>query len=129
MVLAVTALVLTAVVSVRERAAEFAVLEALGLRRSRRRAWLLREQSVIVIFGVVVGTGIGLALAGLMLPVTSLAQDGGSTFPPVEVVVPWARVIGLAVGVGAASLLSVGVALALRSRGSAGSALRTGVEQ
>ena len=129
LVLAVTALVLTAVVSVRERAAEFAVLEALGLRRSRRRAWLLREQAVIVTFGVVVGTGIGLGLAGLMLPVTSLAQDGGSTFPPVDVIVPWARVLGLAIGVGVASLLSVGVALVLRSRGSAGSALRTGVEQ
>lgn len=129
LVLAITALVLTAVVSVRERAAEFAVLEALGLRRSQRRAWLLREQAVIVAFGVVVGAGIGLGLAGLMLPVTSLAQDGGSTFPPVEVIVPWTRVLGLAIGVGVASLVSVGVALALRSRGSAGSVLRTGVEQ
>ena len=128
-ILAVTALVLTAVVSVRERAAEFAVLEALGLRRSRRRAWLFREQASIVGFGVVVGTGIGLGLAQLMLPVTSLAQDGGSTFPPVEVIIPWARVLGLAAGVGAASLLAVGLALVLRARGSAGSTLRTGVER
>lgn len=128
-ILAVAALVLTAVVSVRERAAEFAVLEALGLRRSQQRAWLFREQVVIVVFGVVVGAGIGLGLAALMLPVTSLAQDGGSTFPAVEVVIPWAPVLGLALGVGAASLVAVGVALGLRARGSAGSTLRTGVER
>lgn len=128
-VLAVAALVVTTVVSVRERAAEFAVLEALGLRRRQRRAWLLREQALIVAFGVVLGVAIGLGLAYLVLPVTSLAQDGGSTFPPVEVIVPWDRVVGLAAGVAVASLVAVGVALGLRSRGPVGTALRTGVER
>ena len=127
-ILAMTALVLTAVVSMRERAAEFAVLDALGLSRTRRRGWLFREQLVIVGFGVVIGTGIGLAMALLVLPVTSLAQDGGVTFPAVEVVVPWRRVLGLALGVGAMSLVAVGVSLALRARGSTGTALRTGVD-
>ncbi len=128
-VLAMTALVLTAVVSVRERAAEFAVLDALGLPARRRRAWLFREQAVIVAFGIVVGAGIGLGLAQLVLPVTSLAQDGGSTFPPVVVQVPWSRVLVLVAGVAGASLASVGVALGLRARGSTGSTLRTGVER
>ncbi|MEM9467290.1 MAG: FtsX-like permease family protein [Actinomycetota bacterium] len=128
-VLALAALVLTAIVSVRERSAEFAVLDALGLRRRTRRAWLLREQAIIVVFGALLGSVIGLGLAYLVLPVTSLTQDGGSTFPPVVVIVPWGRLVVLVFAVVGTSLASIGIALGLRARASTGSTLRTGVDQ
>ena len=127
-ILAVMSLVVTTVVSVRERTAEFAVLDALGLTRGQRRSWLVREQAAIVVFGVGVGTAIGLGLAYLVLPVTSSAQDGGSTFPPVDVIVPWARVLGLAAVVAATSMAAVGIALLLRARASTAVTLRTGVD-
>ena len=128
-VLAVTALVLAAIVSVRERAANIAVLEALGLSRAKRRRWLLSEQTCIVLFGVVAGIGIGLGLAQLVLPVTSLAQDGGSMYPDVVMVTPWPQVAVLATGVGSAALIAVGAALGFLMQGRSVKAHRPGAER
>jgi len=105
------------------------VLEALGLSRAKRRRWLLSGQMCIVLFGVVAGIGIGLGLAQLVLPVTSLAQDGGSMYPDVVMVTPWPQVAVLATGVGSAALVAVGAALGFLMQGRSVKAHRPGAER
>ncbi len=128
LVFAIAALVVTSVVSARERGAELAVLEALGLSARQRRRWLIREQVVTVLVGVIIGTGVGLGLSMLVLPVMSLSADGSSSFPPVVVLIPWTRVVALSLGVAAASLVGVVASLVVGIGTSTSAALRTGVD-
>lgn len=128
LVFAIAALVVTAIISARERRAEFAVLEALGLGAAQRRRWLLGEQVVTVLLGVVVGAGVGLGLSLLVLPVMSTSADGSASFPPVVVLIPWMRVLMLSLAVAAASLVGVVASLVVGLGTSTTVALRTGVD-
>ncbi len=128
LVFAIAALVVTAVVSARERRAELAVLEALGLAARQRSRWLLQEQVATVVIGVSVGAGVGLGLSLLVLPVMSLSADGSASYPPVVVLIPWMRVVTLSLAVAAASLAGVAASLVAGFGTSTATALRAGVE-
>ena len=80
----------SAVTSARERLGEFALLQAIGLSHRQLSAWLTIESAFLVAMGLLVGTGLGLALAWVVLPFVSLTQDASVPVPPVEVVIPWA---------------------------------------
>lgn len=80
----------SAVTSTRERLGEFALLQAIGLSHRQLSAWLTIESAFLVAMGLLVGTGIGLVLAWVVLPFVSLTQDASVPVPPVEVVIPWA---------------------------------------
>jgi len=128
LVFAIAALVVTAIVSARERRAELAVLEALGLGARQRRRWLLQEQVATVLIGVSVGAGVGLGLSLLVLPVMSLSTDGSASFPPVVVLIPWMRVVTLTLAVAVASLVGVVASLVVGIGTSTTAALRAGVD-
>jgi putative ABC transport system permease protein len=74
---------LTLHLSGRRRTYELAAMLALGLRRRTLLAALLLEQGVLVLFGVVVGTGAGLVAATLALPVIPEFSDD-PTAPPLR---------------------------------------------
>lgn len=102
---AVLGFLVGASVSVRERAAEFALLRALGLSGPQLAAWLTAEQAFLLGVGLLAGTGVGVLLAWLILPATLLSASGAPVVPPPTVVLPWA-LIGLAY-LGAILLLAV----------------------
>ena len=84
----------SASISARERAEEFATLRAIGLSQRQLRLWLSIEQAVVAATGIIVGVAIGVAMSAFLLPRISLTQRGESVFPPVTVIFPW-RSIGL----------------------------------
>ncbi len=87
--LAVLGMVSTAVVGVRERAAEFALLQAVGTSLRQVRWWLMGEVAVVVVVGLVTGGLLGAVLVWAVLPTISLAADGSLAVPAPVVVVPF----------------------------------------
>jgi hypothetical protein len=89
-VFAAIGFVVSATVSARERLSEFALLQAIGLSHRQLSAWMGMENGFLLAIGLVVGTGLGLVLAWVVLPFVTLTQEATLAVPPVEVVIPWA---------------------------------------
>lgn len=113
--LSVVGFLVAAAMSARGRAGEFALLRALGLTPRQLAAWTLLEQAALIVLSLVIGTAIGLGLAGVLLPVVSLTSEGGEVVPPVEVVYPWSSIL-VVQGTALAGLVAavLGINLALR---------------
>ena len=106
--LAVLGTVTTAVVGVRERAGDFALLQALGTSLRQLRWWLATEIAVVVAIGVVAGGLLGAVLVWAVLPTVALAADGSPAVPAPVVVLPARPVlVALAGVVGAFTLVPV----------------------
>ncbi|MFB6829439.1 FtsX-like permease family protein [Streptomyces hydrogenans] len=99
--------------SVRERAAEFAVLRALGAPRRRLARLLAAEQGVLIGVGLLVGLALGSLLARVVVPLVVLTGRATRPVPPVLVELPLGEVALLLAGV-AALPLAVVAAIALR---------------
>ncbi|MEU2545526.1 ABC transporter permease [Streptomyces roseolus] len=99
--------------SVRERAAEFAVLRALGAPRRRLARLLAAEQGVLIGVGLLVGVALGALLARVVVPLVVLTGRATRPVPPVLVELPLGEVALLLAGV-AALPLAVVAAIALR---------------
>jgi hypothetical protein len=126
---AVIGFAVSAAVSSRERLTEFALLRALGLSTRQLSSWLSLENGLLVALSLAGGTGLGLLLAWLVLPLVSLTQAAGRVVPGVQVVVPWGTVALLETGMLLALVVVVGsLAWALRRVG-LGSMLRLGEER
>jgi hypothetical protein len=106
--LAVLGTVTTAVVGVRERAAEFALLQAVGTSLRQLRWWLAAEIALVVTVGLVAGGLLGAVLVWAVLPTIALAADGSLAVPAPVVVVPLQQlVVAAVVVVGAFTLVPV----------------------
>ncbi|WP_148220771.1 FtsX-like permease family protein [Xylanimonas cellulosilytica] len=92
-----------AVVAIRERRGEFALLQAVGTSPAQLRASLAVEQVLLLGTGVVLGGALGVVVARLLVPQLLLDAGGGHPVPPVDVVVPWLR-LGLVAGAVAGAL-------------------------
>ncbi|MFI8513996.1 FtsX-like permease family protein [Streptomyces sp. NPDC085460] len=99
--------------SVRERAAEFAILRALGAPRRRLARLLAAEQGVLIGVGLLVGLALGALLARVVVPLVVLTGRATRPVPPVLVELPLGQVALLLAGV-AALPLAVVAAIALR---------------
>ncbi|MFF2776912.1 FtsX-like permease family protein [Streptomyces sp. NPDC058052] len=99
--------------SVRERAAEFAILRALGAPRRRLARLLAAEQGVLIGVGLLVGVALGTLLARVVVPLIVLTGRATRPVPPVLVELPLGQVALLLAGV-AALPLAVVAAIALR---------------
>ncbi|MFF9144248.1 FtsX-like permease family protein [Streptomyces sp. NPDC014861] len=99
--------------SVRERAAEFAVLRALGAPRRRLARLLAAEQGLLIGVGLLVGVALGTLLARVVVPLVVLTSGATRPVPPVLVELPLGQVALLLAGV-AALPLAVVAAIALR---------------
>jgi hypothetical protein len=90
---AVIGFLVTATVSARDRANEFALLRALGLSSRQLVVWTVLEQAALIVLSLVIGTAIGLGLGAVLLPAVSLTPSGDDVFPPVEIVQPWGSIV------------------------------------
>ncbi len=97
----------------RERAAEFAVLRALGTPRRDLARLVATEQSLLIGAGLLAGLGLGTVLTRAVVPLIVLSSSAARPAPPVLVELPGPRVALLLAGV-AAPLLLITVASALR---------------
>jgi predicted lysophospholipase L1 biosynthesis ABC-type transport system permease subunit len=117
-----------AAVSARERLVEFALMRAVGLSNRQLLAWLSLENAMLVLFGLVGGTLLGVLLAWVVLPLISITQEATEVVPGVIVVYPWQTILWLELAIiavlGAAVLM---LAVMLRRMG-LGALLRIGEE-
>jgi hypothetical protein len=89
LVFAAIGFLVSAASSATERFGEFALLRALGLSGRELSTWLSLENAFLLAVGLVAGSGLGLVLAWVVLPVSTLSDTGAPTVPPAEVVIPW----------------------------------------
>jgi len=99
--------------SLRERAAEFAVLRALGAPRRRLARMIAAEQGVLVGLALLAGAGLGTLLTRAVIPLIVLTSRATHPVPAVLVQLPLSQVVLLLTAVAAAPLL-ITAALALR---------------
>ncbi|HTS14868.1 MAG TPA: FtsX-like permease family protein, partial [Candidatus Sulfotelmatobacter sp.] len=105
--------VVSAIVSTTERTGELALLRALGLSARQLRAWLSLEDAALLLLGLLGGALLGLLMAWLVLPFTTLAANGGAPVPPPVVEVPWS--VGAVLGLVAVALLVATVVIIARA--------------
>ena len=125
-VVAAVGFAVSTAVSARERTTEFALLRAVGLSPRQLSSWLLIENGSLVILSLALGTGVGLLLAWLILPLVSITQDATVAVPEVLVTIPWATVALLELVVLAVLLVVVTVLTIALRRNGLGSLLRLG---
>ncbi|MFJ7157217.1 FtsX-like permease family protein [Streptomyces sp. NPDC101118] len=116
--LAAVGFAVSAAGSLREQAAELAVLRALGASRRRLAALSAAEHGLLVLVGVLAGLGIGVLLTRAAVPLLVLTARAERPLPPVLVELPWTHLGLLLAGVAAVPLLTA-AALALRHAGPA----------
>ncbi len=86
---AVLGILATAMVSVRERLGELALLRAVGLSARQLHLWLSIEQAFLLGVGLIAGTALGLLLAWLVLPFAVQGPAGAPAVPSPALVAPW----------------------------------------
>ncbi|MFE5909844.1 ABC transporter permease [Streptomyces wedmorensis] len=99
--------------AMRERSAEFGVLQALGTPRRRLARLIAAEQGILIGIGLLVGIGLGTVLARAVVPLVVLTGQAARPVPEVLVQLPLGQVALLLVGV-AALPLAIVAAIALR---------------
>ncbi|MFE6662788.1 ABC transporter permease [Streptomyces sp. NPDC057697] len=111
--LAAVGFAVSAVGAQRERAAEFAVLRALGTPRRRLTRMIAAEQGVLIAIALLVGTVLGAVLNRAVVPLVVLTGRATAPVPGVLVQLPAGQIVALLAGVAVLPLLTV-VFLALR---------------
>ncbi|WP_369378925.1 FtsX-like permease family protein [Streptomyces sp. cg36] len=111
--LAAVGFAVSAAGSLRERAAEFSVLRALGAPRRQLARLIAAEQGVLIALALLVGLALGEVLTRAVVPLIVLTGRATQPVPPVLVELPAGRLALLFAGVAAVPLLIV-AALALR---------------
>ncbi|MEU1469213.1 FtsX-like permease family protein [Streptomyces sp. NPDC005761] len=111
--LAAVGFAVSAVGTLRERSAEFAVLRALGAPRRQLARLLTVEQSLLIGLGLLIGLALGAVLTRAVVPLIVLTGQATQPAPSVLVELPLGRVALLVAGVAAAPVLVV-AALAIR---------------
>ncbi|MFH8836522.1 FtsX-like permease family protein [Streptomyces sp. NPDC017868] len=99
--------------AMRERAAEFGVLRALGAPRRKLARLVAAEQGLLIGIGLLVGIGLGAVLARTVVPLVVLTGQAARPVPPVLVELPLGQVALLLAGV-AALPLAIVASIALR---------------
>ena len=87
--------VFSATVSTSERLGEFALLHALGISSRQLSVWMAVESALLLVFGLVAGSCLGLLLAWLILPFATLTETGEPAIPTPVVVIPWEAILPL----------------------------------
>jgi predicted lysophospholipase L1 biosynthesis ABC-type transport system permease subunit len=117
-----------AAVSARERLVEFALLRAVGLSNRQLLGWLSLENALLVVFGLVGGTLLGIGLAWLVLPLITITQEATQAVPGIIVVYPWWTILWLELGIIGVLAAAVGLLAFMLRRMGLGALLRLGEE-
>ncbi len=118
----------SAATSVHERVGEFSMLRALGLSPRQMVGWLMLEQGILVVLGLLAGTIVGLGLSWLVLPLITVTQSAAPVVPSLHVVVPWLSLVEMEGTIIVLLALIVGIAAVLLRRIGIGQILRMGVQ-
>ncbi|WP_425442776.1 FtsX-like permease family protein [Streptomyces indicus] len=111
--LAAVGFAVSAAGSLKERAAEFAVLRALGTPQRQLARLVAAEQGALIGLALIVGLGLGAVLTRAVVPLIVLTGDAGKPVPSVLVELPVGRVALLLATVALVPVLVV-AAIALR---------------
>lgn len=117
-----------AAVSARERLVEFALMRAVGLSNRQLLAWLSLENAMLVLFGLIGGTLLGVLLSWVVLPLISITQEATEAVPGVVVVYPWLTIFWLELSIIAVLVAAVVMLAVMLRRMGLGTLLRIGEE-
>src|SRR5215472_5807817 len=92
--------------SARSRRSQRALLSALGVPSSAQARLFCLEEFMLSVPAALVGIGVGVALAHVLIPALTLAANAGTPIPPVVVAVPLGWVLGLALVVSGAPVVA-----------------------
>ncbi len=99
--------VVAAAISTRERLGEFALFRALGLSGRDLSLWLWLEHAFLIAVGVATGLGLGVLLAHVVLPVSTLTASGATAIPSPIVELPAGSLIPVVALAGVVFLLTM----------------------
>jgi len=111
-VLTVIGFLLYAVVSFGRRFIELGMLRAIGLSKKQMAAYLAGELAVLILTGVSLGAGLGVAASALFIPYFQIGEGKTALVPPFVVQVAWEQ-LGLILAIFAAMFVVVVVVLAV----------------
>ena len=111
--LAMIGFLVTVTFMARERIGELALLRALGASTRGLVGMLAVEEVLLLAYGLIAGTALGLLLAWLAIPFTSVTSTGAAAVPPPAIVVPWDAILPVALP--AAVILALGAVVLVRA--------------
>jgi ABC-type antimicrobial peptide transport system permease subunit len=106
------------------RVAEYAILEANGMKGSLIRRSLRIEQLLVLLCGVLAGVAVGMALSFSLVGALDLGTDVQQRIPPAVFAIDTEWMVGLLTGVLAAVFLAVVVLSRIGARGRLADMLR-----
>jgi hypothetical protein len=107
MLFAAIGFIVAATISTRERVGEFALFRALGLSGRELSLWLWLEHAFLVVVGVATGLGLGVLLAHVVLPVSTLTASGTAAIPSPIVELPAGSLLPVVAVAGIVFLLTM----------------------
>jgi putative ABC transport system permease protein len=127
--LAMADLLLYYLASIRGRSIRFAMLQAMGMRRSELMGIVSLEYVVTLCWGILAGAALGAFGSRLYVPFFALTEDPGHTIPPFIPVVDWQRAGWMAAAMGLALVVIGGLSLWRLVRGRVFEILRLGIRE
>jgi putative ABC transport system permease protein len=91
-VLTVLGFLVYAVVSFQRRFIELGMLRAVGLSVWQMAAFLAGEQAILILTGMGLGTGLGVAAGRIFIPFFQVGEGGTALMPPFIVHIAWERI-------------------------------------
>jgi hypothetical protein len=124
--MALIAFVVNMTVSTRDRIGQFALMRAVGLSTRQLVMWVAFENGAVIVFGLLAGTGLGMLLATIALPLLTVTQEATAIVPELLIVHPWLAILTADIAMLAALGASVAVAARMLRRLQTAALLRTG---
>jgi hypothetical protein len=126
LVFALIGFAVNAMVSARERLAEFAIMRALGVSSRQVFGLVMIEQAFLAGLALAGGTLVGILVAHLVVPHIVLTVRATAPYPPVDLLTPWRQIAMVLAGVLLALLLVIGGLVRAMRRQGIGRAARLG---
>jgi hypothetical protein len=114
--------------SIRQQEVLYGVMRALGMSPRQLYRWLVLEQTVLILAGLVLGTFLGLLLNQVTLPRLPVSLSDQPPIPPFVPRADWLALGGLYLFLAAALLLTLGIVTMLLRRAHIDRILRIGQE-
>jgi putative ABC transport system permease protein len=114
--------------SIRQQEILYGVMRALGLSPRQLYRWLAIEQSVLIVAGLLLGTGLGLLLNQVTLPRLPVSLGDQQPIPPFVPRADWPALVGLYLLLAVALALTLAIVTALLRRAHLHRILRIGQE-
>jgi putative ABC transport system permease protein len=105
-----------AVVSFQRRFIELGMLRAIGLSVGQMAGYLASEQAMVILVGMGLGTGIGVAASRLFIPFLQIGSGAAAQVPPFIVQIAWDQIVVIYAVFGAMFVAAVLVLIILLVR-------------